>query len=258
MMNLYHAIVIDDEELACDEMERKLSNTKLFDLLGCFNTVADAQYFLRSHRQPVDFIFCDIELGDTDGLVAATSLKKHCSFFVCCTGHTHYALDAHKQLVDGFLVKPVDETLLLALIDKLQEKNLKISKPPLHTILLDAIATIDGADQSVGKKKRMLLQVALHDIRYLKMKGNYLYAYGAKSNNAFPPIGRINITIKYFMAKFGHMENLIRINPSEIVNMNHMYMYSDGVITIEKEAFFVNGHGIKHINSWLLKHLPNS
>jgi hypothetical protein len=157
-----------------------------------------------------------------------------------------------------FLVKPVDETLLLALIDKLKEKNLKISKPPLHTILLDAISTIDGADQSVGKKKRMLLQVALHDIRYLKMKGNYLYAYGAKSNNAFPPIGRINITIKDFMAKFGHMENLIRINPSEIVNMNHMYMYSDGVITIEKEAFFVNGHGIKHINSWLLKHLPNS
>lgn len=257
-MNLYRAIVIDDEELACDEMERKLGNTKLFDLLGCFGTVADAQYFLRSHRQSVDFIFCDIELGDMDGLTAAASLKKYCNFFVCCTGYPKYALDAHRQLVDGFLVKPVDEALLLALIDKLQEKSLKIAKPPLRTILLDDITTIAVADQSVGKKKRILLQVTINEIRYLKMNGNYLYAYGAKYNNAFTPIGRINISIKDFMAKFCHMENLIRINPSEIVNMDHMNRYSDGVITIEKEAFFVNGHSIKQINSWLLKHLPNS
>lgn len=235
-MNVYSAIIVDAEELTRDEMKNKLIDIKLFDVQACFSNIADAQGYLKNRYTPVDFIFCDIEMDGLNGGQAVQSLRQYCNYFIYCTGDGRYATTAHEHLVDGCFPKR--------------------GKPILKTILLDAIPSAEH--QTVGKKTRVLLNTVIEEIRFFRMEGNYLYAYGLEIGGGFRAIGRTNISIKDFMAKYWFMENMIRINQSEVLNMDHVRLYSDETLTVGNKAFFINKIGKECMRAWFVKHIPNA
>lgn len=254
-MNLHRVIIIDDEHLARLAVEDKLIATGLFEVMGSFERVSDAQKFLRTQNRLLDFIFCDIEMPDVTGLEAAELLKPYCFYFVCCTGHEKYTSEAWKHLVDAFLVKPIADDLLLAVVDKYRLVMRNADKPKLDYLMMDQLP--DNDEQEKGKRVRRFIKIMIDDVRYFKKSGNYLYAYGQNEKGLLVKIARTANTVKDFKEKYWFLENLICINQSEIVNMDHVKHYVNEKLTVGNEILVVYNLGRKDIDAFFAKHDPN-
>lgn len=254
-MHLHRAIIIDDEHWARIAVEDKLAETGLFEMMGSFDSVADAHKFLRTQSRSLDFIFCDIEMPEVTGLEAAKLLKPHAHYFVCCTGHEKYTLEAWRHLVDGFLVKPIVDDLLLALVDKYRAMNRNMIKPQVKYLVMDAMPQLES--QSAGKRFRSLVKVMIDEIRYFGKSGNYLYAYGPNKNGVLVKIARTASTVQDFMKKYWYLDNLIRINQSVIVNVDYVSHYVHPQLSIDNEIHVVNDLGKELLTTFFAKHNPN-
>lgn len=254
-MSLHRVIIIDDEYLARCAIEDKLIETGLFEITGSFDSVAKAQKFLRTQNRLLDFIFCDIEMPDVTGLEAATLLKQYCFYFVCCTGHQKYTSEAWKHLVDAFLVKPIVDDLLLALVDKYRRMMRNAGKPKLDYLMMDQLP--ENNRQEMGKRVRSFIKIMIDDVCYFRKSGNYLYAYGQNEKGLLVKIARTASTVKDFKEKYWFLENLICINQSEIVNMDYVKHYENEKLTVGNEILVVYNLGKKNVASFFAKHDPN-
>lgn len=254
-MSLHRVIIIDDEQLARFAIEDKLAETELFEVMGSFDSVTQAQKFLRTQNQLLDFVFCDIEMPQITGLDAVTLLKPYCCYFVFCTGHEKYTSEAWKHLVDAFLVKPIEERLLLDLVDKYRRMLKNTAKPNLNYLMMDQLP--DNKQQDKGKRVRSFIKILVDEVRYFKKSGNYLYAYGKNEKGLMVKIARTASTVKDFKQKYWFVENLIQINQSEIVNMDFVKHYENEKLTVGNEIFAVYNMGKADVASFFAKHDPN-
>ncbi len=101
-------IVVDDEQMALNDMERKLKAFREFTQITIFRSPTDALKWLGENR--ADIAFLDIHMQQMNGLILAKHVKDLCP---CCaivfvTGYSQYAMDAIKLRASGYLLKPVE------------------------------------------------------------------------------------------------------------------------------------------------------
>ena len=74
-----------------------------------------------------DIAFCDIQMPGKNGLALAESIKRLSprTSIIIVTAYSQYALDAFKLFVSGYLLKPVKDRDLEAVLD-----NLRVVPPP--------------------------------------------------------------------------------------------------------------------------------
>lgn len=100
-------LVVDDEELALEDLGQMLKKARPECRLYCFTNPIEALAFAREHDVQVAFL--DIEMAAMDGIAAAKRLKEirpgiHIIF---ATSYDQYALDAFSVHATGYLLKPV-------------------------------------------------------------------------------------------------------------------------------------------------------
>ncbi len=113
-------IAVDDERAALRSLERAiLASVKSAEVL-CFTSAEAALEYARCN--PVDVAFLDIEMGGTNGLNLAKSLKDICRSvnIIFATGFSEYALDAHRVHASGYIMKPIDEAAVAYELDNLR------------------------------------------------------------------------------------------------------------------------------------------
>ena len=84
-------------------------------------------------ERSVDVAFLDVEMPGLDGLALAGELRRLYPEMniILVTGHTRYALEAHRLYVSGYLVKPVTERDLREALRNLRHPARKTSPDPL-------------------------------------------------------------------------------------------------------------------------------
>lgn len=254
-MNLFTAIVIDDSELEAIEVELTLSETGLFPKINVFNTVSQAKKWLQKQPLPVDFIFCDIEMDDINGIEARNLLKSYTHFFVFCTNHEHYSLEAFDIHADGYLLKSVGEQRIFELVDRFRERQ---KKTVLHKI---DYFMLDGVFKDTEEAGRKLFKVKIVDISHFKKVGNYVYVYGDVvdvSGGDFQVLGVFDGDIKTFKKKYWNLYNLVQINAGEILNMDWVdYSHLD-VFKIKGVDFRVTKTFSHHVRHFMSMYTPNA
>ena len=125
------AIIIDDEQPICDEIEYLLKQYMDLEIQGKFNNCFDALAYITEHRP--DVLFLDIKMPGISGLEMAKKLTllSDPPLIVFITAFHEHALEAFATPAIGYITKPVTKEKLSAVVQKIRNLMAKSHhKPP--------------------------------------------------------------------------------------------------------------------------------
>lgn len=225
---MFKTVIVDDE-LNCVEVLEILIQQNFNDLhiVGKFTSSKKALEYLQSN--PVDLLFLDIQMPFMTGIDLLHKLERYDFQVVFTTAYDQYAINAIKLSALDYLLKPIDEDLLTAAVEKfrklkgnndiqtqltnlLQQYNLPIQQATSNTSLPNNKIAVSFQDKIVFYDPQ--------DIIYCHSNDNYT-TITLKSGEKVVA----SKTIRYFediLAPLG----FIRPHQSYIINTKHIEQYS--------------------------------
>lgn len=101
---MFTCMIIEDEPLAKEVMERYVAMQGQLELVGSYLNVLEAQEALQ--KEPAQILFLDIEMPGSTGLEMLAQMQD-APLTILTTAYREYALDAYELGVIDYLVKPV-------------------------------------------------------------------------------------------------------------------------------------------------------
>jgi len=122
------AIVVDDEQLACDELVFLLKDFPEVEVIATSSNGLEALDLIR--RLDPELVFLDIHMPGLDGIGAVRRLREsgaELPYFVFVTAYDQHAVEAFRLEALDYLLKPVDRVRLAETIERarrgVQEKK---------------------------------------------------------------------------------------------------------------------------------------
>jgi len=143
------AVLVDDEQLACDELAYLLREFPDIDVLATGQNGLEAIRLIED-LEP-DVVFLDVQMPGLDGLGVIRKLREKDAplpHFILATAYDQYALEAFRWEALDYLLKPVDKERLAVTIERARKavaEKAKTAQPepvlagrntPLRTKLL--------------------------------------------------------------------------------------------------------------------------
>lgn len=165
------AIIVDDEPLVLQRLEKMLKELQIFKDIACFNDYESLNFYNKRHT--IDVAFLDIEMPEKNGIMLARELQsKHKNLkIVFITGHDRYAVEAFEIYALDYIMKPITRERLNNTIQRLM-KNMTIEKTNSSTIetsILNCLGELHYVDYKKNKK------IPLEKWRTKKVKELFLF-----------------------------------------------------------------------------------
>ncbi|SPE41641.1 Transcriptional regulator, LytR/AlgR family [Candidatus Sulfopaludibacter sp. SbA3] len=103
-------IVVDDEQLACDELSYLLKDFPEIDVVATGSNGLQAVEMIR-HLEP-DLVFLDVHMPGLDGMGVVRRLREtdiELPYFIFVTAYDQYAVEAFRLKAMDYLLKPLDK-----------------------------------------------------------------------------------------------------------------------------------------------------
>ena len=154
------AIAIDDEPLALKVIVSLCAISDSLDLQGTFTRPNEALTYLQDN--PVDLIFCDIQMPAMTGIQLVKALPKH-TMVIFTTAFSEYAAVSYELNAIDYLLKPINQKRFTQAINKAQEYADYISRKD------------QSSDRHIFIRADFsLVKVQLEDILYIEGLADYL------------------------------------------------------------------------------------
>ncbi len=113
------AVIVEDEYLAQEELRYLIEKHSDLKIVASFDDGLPALKYLQSHN--VDVLFLDINIPSIDGVLLARSLHTNTRppFIIFTTAYKEHAADAFELEAFNYLLKPLNETRVKGVLDKL-------------------------------------------------------------------------------------------------------------------------------------------
>ena len=118
-MTTISCIIIDDEPLAVKLMESYVTKTPFLELEGSFTSGGQAFEFIQDN--PVDLLFCDIQMPGLNGMDLSKMLPED-TRIIFTTAFSQYAIEGFKVHALDYLLKPISYDDFLAAADFSREE----------------------------------------------------------------------------------------------------------------------------------------
>lgn len=163
---MIRCIIVDDEELAQNVIEKYISSVSWLVLTQKFDNAIDTISYLRDNT--VDLMFLDIKMPELSGLKMLNTLKKS-PIVILTTAYSEYAWESYNYSVVDYLLKPVEFDRFLIAVNKASQQ-----------IQLESM--LEGQSMECTKAANYLFvyqdqntyKVEFDDILYIKAEGNYV------------------------------------------------------------------------------------
>ncbi|MDX2249306.1 MAG: LytTR family DNA-binding domain-containing protein [Bacteroidia bacterium] len=203
-MNNYTCVILDDEPLALDVIEKYISKWEQFTVSGKYTDSLEAYPVIRTARP--DLLFLDIEMPGLTGLELIETMPEKPEVIIT-TAYREYAVEGFALNVLDYLVKPIPFKRFAQAIDRFLEKKAR-----------------EGKDS--GEKRyifvradRKTVRIDLEDILYIEGVKDYVkIVMTDKKILTKESIGN-------FMA-FLPSEKFLRVHKSFIVSRNKITAYT--------------------------------
>ena len=155
-------IIIDDEPLAIEVLERYVGQMPQLQLMATFQNPVTAFHFLQTER--VDLIFVDIEMPVLTGMDLLKTLS-HKPLAIITTAYRDFAVESYELDVVDYLVKPVPFHRFVKAVQKAL---------PAPDFSATSSVPQDTMDEIWVKADKKLQRIALNDICYIESLKDYI------------------------------------------------------------------------------------
>jgi DNA-binding LytR/AlgR family response regulator len=195
----YSCVIIEDEPLAMEKVERFVEKTPFLKLIGTFDNALEGLTFLKSNQ--VNLLFLDINMDELTGIDLLKSSQLNCEVIIT-TAYSEYALTGYELNVTDYLLKPFSYERFLQAVNKIHDKK------SVHS---DEI----NSKYIFVKTENRLVKVNIDDILFIEGMRDYR---------------RIHTTSKRIMTlqNFSELEKLLPANL--VCRVHKSYMVSIGKI----------------------------
>lgn len=151
-------VIIDDEPLALDILEKYISAFPVLELVGKFDDAVEGARYLQAN--PVDLLFVDIQMPDVTGLQLVTKLEKR-PMVVFTTAYKKFAYEGFELEAVDYLLKPIA-------IERFEKAVQK-------AVALFGLKNKRNIDESiVVRSEYKAIKIALNDIAYIEGMEDYI------------------------------------------------------------------------------------
>ena len=171
---MIRVLAIDDEPLALRQLATYIGKVPFLELAGECQSALEAQEIL--NMEPVDAIFCDINMPDLNGLDFVKSLIVP-PLVVFTTAYSEYAVEGFKVDAVDYLLKPFGMQDFLRAANRLKSRigsSAYGTEPEGANHQLSAVATPPSDDTLFVKTDYRVVRISVSDIRYVEGMSEYL------------------------------------------------------------------------------------
>ena len=168
---------------------------------------AESFLFHYAEDKSVQLLLLDVEMGQMDGVTMARTLRKDNDAvqIVFITGYSDYIADGYEVEALHYLMKPVDETKLMAVLDRAAEKLRKNE----HSL------TLELSGETV--------RIPVYQIRCAEVQGNYVTLH-AKADYT------VKMTLSELEARLD--DSFFRLGRSALVNLGCVSRVTRAAVTL--------------------------
>lgn len=206
---MIRVIAIDDEPLALQQLAAYIQKIPYFELMAQCQSAIEARELM--NREPVDAIFCDINMPDLSGMDFVKQLPVR-PVIVFTTAYSEYAVEGYKVDAVDYLLKPFG-------FADFQRAALKVKKAveALSAEVAPVVATSpeqQGDDTIFVKTDYKTVRISISDIRFVEGMSEYVKLY--LEHEPKPIITLLSMKkLEDFLP-----QNFMRIHRSFIVNLD--------------------------------------
>ncbi|WP_348082375.1 LytTR family DNA-binding domain-containing protein [Mucilaginibacter sp.] len=211
-------IIIDDEPLALELLEDNIKQMPRLQLVASCRSAAQAMQVL--HTEPVDLIFCDIQMPGITGLQFVKSLAQK-PMVIFITAYHEFAMDGFELDVVDYLLKPVPLERFLKACNKAFHLHNIQNKPA-------TVAPEPNRDHLFVYADYNLIRINHGEITYIEGLKDYVKLH--RNGIAKPVLSRI--TIKALEEQLP-AHQFFRTHKSYIVNLGYVQSVRKGRIKLE-------------------------
>lgn len=211
------AIAIDDEPLALTVIQSLCNKSDSVQLQKVFTQPTEALQYVK--KNPVDLIFCDIQMPAMTGIALAKSLQ-HQIMVIFTTAFSEFAAVSYELNAIDYLLKPINHKRFTQAMSKAQ----------------DYFDYIHKKDQSAGKHIFIradfsLVKIPLADILYIEGLADYLKIHIRDRKTIVARMPMKEMTEKL------PPEDFIRVHRSYILPYSKIEAVRGTMITIGEQEF---------------------
>ncbi len=209
-------IIVDDEPLARNAIQRHIASIPGLNLSGQFSSTTSVGLFLKENE--IDLIFLDIEMPGVNGIEFAKTISPN-TLVIFTTAYPQYALDSYEVDAVDYLVKPIESERFRKAVNKafLYHNLLKSNKQ-------ESIENIE-AEYIFVKSDKRFSKVYFKDILFVEGLKDYVIIQTREQ--------RI-ITRMYLKIIQEHLPKyFFRVNKSYIVNIEKIEYYDNNDVYID-------------------------
>jgi len=235
MSTKLRVLIVDDEPLAQEVIERYLKNINELELVGKCSNALEAFEVL--HNEHIDLMFLDISMPVISGIDFLRSLRMAPAVIIT-TAYPDFALQGYELDVIDYLVKPISLERFMKAVNKVIDR---IKKPAPVIVESKQIK----ADYMFVKCDQKLIKIRFNDIDYIEGMKDYVKIFTTD---------RMIVTLhtmKFFENNLpSHI--FIRIHKSYIVNVDAIKTISGNELEINQTRIPIGNsfkdNVLKHIN----------
>jgi len=161
---MIRCIAIDDEPLALELLQDNISKVPFLQLVAACDNAMEALQVME--QEPVDLVFCDIQMPGLTGLQLIQSMPVK-PMFILITAYEKYALEGFNLSVIDYLVKPVALDRFIKACYKAKELFDLKNQPKENTVPATAEYFFVNVEYS-------LVKITIADIMYIEGLKDYI------------------------------------------------------------------------------------
>lgn len=204
-------VILDDEPMARNFLERYCAKTPQLELVGSFGNAEEAFVYLKETE--IDILFLDVEMPGDNGFELLDKLI-YMPRVILTTSKTEYAFNAFEYHVTDFLKKPITYNRFLKSIEK------------AATSASDAATDEPKEKDFFIKAEGKLIRLSYEDILYIESVGDYVKYFTASKNYL------THSTLKAVEERMG-IHQFMKVHRSYIVNLRKIKDIQDNSVVIE-------------------------
>jgi DNA-binding LytR/AlgR family response regulator len=163
-----NCLIVEDEPLAQEVLQTYIARLPSLTLVGTCENALDAYELLQ--REPVDLLFCDIQMPLVTGLELLRSLTTR-PLVVLTTAFHEYALDGYDLDVVDYLLKPITFERFLRAVNRAQDR---LGGPGTRSPEPPPLAASRADDHIFVKEDGRLVKILFGDIRCIEGMRDYV------------------------------------------------------------------------------------